>query len=357
MLRDAREYGSLNVHMRCKRTELFTAGTYNLLASAADFNNLRQMLANTKYDDIIGSEMVKEYPNLIEIDRRLVQNFVDQYNLYRKFIPKRSKSFIEAFSKSYFLNNIKVIISALHGANRFEDARGMLISLSEAEDAEIEELFKSKDVEDLISRIKNKDLKDLLDSAVGEYRFLDLVYPLIIAVDQYYYSAICEEISNLKGEDKTKIKSLLGTRIGLQNLEIILRSKNFNIASAIVKKWLIATKYCPLKSNILNDLINSQDLEEAFNIIQEKTPHRDLATRLQENLENELPPLENFDRIAEQIVVHKANSIFRSASFNISIFPAFFILKEIEIRNIRTIILGKIHKRSTNEVLDNIILV
>ena len=81
MLRDAREYGSLNVHMRCKRTELFTAGTYNLLASAADFNNLRQMLANTKYDDIIGSEMVKEYPNLIEIDRRLVQNFVDQFNL------------------------------------------------------------------------------------------------------------------------------------------------------------------------------------------------------------------------------------------------------------------------------------
>ena len=76
-----------------------------------------------------------------------------------------------------------------------------------------------------------------------------------------------------------------------------------------------------------------------------------------DNIEQEKPPLDNFDGYADQIVIHKANSLFRGASFNIAIFPAFFLLKEIEIRNLRTIILGKIHKRSTDEILDKIVLV
>jgi len=357
MFRDAQVYGSLNVHMRAQRTELFAVGTYNLLASATDFNNLQQMLTNTKYHDIIGSEMVKKYPNLIEIDRRLIQNFVDQYNLYRKFIPKRSKVFIDAYSKSYFFNNVKVILSALHGANRYEDAWGMLITLTENENEETEVLYKSKDVEEMISRIRDKELRDALDAALGEYRYLDLVYPLIIAVDQLYYNTICKELGKLKREDKNKVKGLYNTRIGLQNLEIILRSKTYDITPSIVKKWLIATKYCPLKSEIYDQLLTAQDMESAFKIVKEKTPFRDLANRLLQNIEQEAPPLDNFDRYADQVFVHKVNSIFRGASFNIAVFLAFFTLKEIELRNLRTIILGKIHIRSTNEILDKIILV
>ena len=357
MLRDAQDYGSLNVHMRAQRTELFTAGNYNLLASATDFANLRQMLAQTRYDDIIGAEMVKEYPNLIEIDRRLTQNFVDQYNTYRKFIPKRAKGFIDAFSNSYFLNNIKVIFSALHGANRYEDAHGMLLNLSEEENRQSEELYKSINAEDLILKLENEKLRNALDAVIGEYKFLDLVYPLIIAVDQYYFSSLCKEMSNLKGADKTSTKGFFSAKIGIQNLEIILRSKTFDISPTIVKNWIMETKFCPLRTEFRERIIATQDLEEAFILIRDETIFSDLANRLLENLEAERAPLENFDRFADQFMAHKANSLFRGASFNIGIFPAFFFLKELEIRNLRTIILGKIHKRSTDDILDKFVLV
>ncbi len=357
MIRNAQEYGALNVHMRAQRTEFFSAGTYNLLASASDFDNLRQMLANTKYHDIIGAEMVKKHPDLIELDRRLVQNFVDQYNQYRKYIPRRVQNFIAADSKSYFLNNVKVILSALHGANRYEEAKGMLISLTENENLETDYLYKSKDVEDLISRISNEKLRTSLENALGEYKFLDLVYPLIIAVDQYFYGTICTELTNLKGEDQLKTKSLFATRVGLQNIEIILRAKAYKIQPGIVKKWLIATKFCPLRANIHEKLINAQDFEPAFHILRDETPFRSLALRLLNNLEEGLAPLENYDNYADQEMVYKANSIFRGASFNLAIFPAFFILKEIELRNLRSLILGVINKRSSNEILDKIVLV
>ncbi|MFW9922953.1 MAG: V-type ATPase subunit [Candidatus Thorarchaeota archaeon] len=357
MIRDAQEYGSLNVHMRAQRMELFTAGTYNTLIGATDFDNLRQMMANTKYSDIIGAEMGKKYPDLIEIDRRLTQHFVDQYNLYKKFIPKRAKGFVDVLSKMYFLNNIKILLSALHGANRFKDAWGMMISLSEEENFEIEELFKSKDAEDLIQQLRDEKLKHALEEAVGEYRYLDLVYPLIIAVDQYYYSLLCVQMGKLSGEDKLKAKAIFGTRIGIQNVEIILRSKTYNIPPNMVKKWLIATKFCPLRESVRDKLIQAPDLESAFTILRDETPFRSLALRLLENIEQEKPPLENFDSYADQELIFKANSIFRGASFNVAIFPAFFILKEMEIRNLRTLILGKIHNRSANEILDKIVLV
>ena len=357
MLRAAKDYGSLNVRMRAQRKDLFTAGNYNLLAGAKDFDNLRQMLAQTRYNDIIGVEMIKENPNLIEIDRRLTQHFVDQFNKYRKFIPKRAQGFVSAYSELYFLNNIKIILSALHGANRYEDAWGMLLSLTENENRQTEDLYKSQNVEDLITRLEQKDLASCLESALGEYRFLDLVYPLVITVDQYYYSSLCKEMSKLSRADKTATKGFFSAKIGIQNLEIILRSKTFDVAPGIVKNWLITTQFCPLRSEFRNKLIATQDLEDSFTIIREKTPFKDLANRLLENLEEELSPLENFDLYADQYVAHKANSVFRGASFNIGILPAFFYLKEIELRNMRTIILGKIHKRSTNDILDKIVLV
>ncbi len=357
MIRDAQDYGSLNVHMRAQRAELFTAGTYNLLASATDFDNLRQMLANTRYNDIIGVEMVKKYPNLIEIDRRLTQHFIDQYNLYRKFIPKRAKGFIDTHSKMYFLNNVKTILSALHGAYEYDEAWSMLISLTDEENAQTEELFKSRNVEDMISKIQDEDLRNVLEATIGDYHYLNLVYPIIIAIDQYFYKKLCKEMTKLTGEDKTKTRLLFSSRIGIQNLEVILRSKTFEISPVIVKNWLISTKFCPLRSELRDKLIAANDLEEAFNIIKEQTPFRELAIRLLDNIEKEKPPLDNFDRFADQYLVHKTNSIFKGSSFNISIFPAFFFLKEIELRNLRSIILGKIHKRSINETLDKIVLV
>ncbi|NHJ46484.1 MAG: V-type ATPase subunit [Asgard group archaeon] len=357
MIKDAQEYGSLNVHMRSKRADLLTAGTYNLLASATDFDNLRQMLNNTLYQDIIGTEMDKEYPDVIEIDRRLTQHFIDQYNLYKKFIPKRAKGFIDVHSQMYFLNNIKMILSALHGAFNYDEAWGMLISLSDEENAETEELYKAQNVEDMIGRIRDEELRNELSAVVGDYRYLNLVYPLIIAIDQHFYSKLCKQMSNLSGDDKNKTRSLFGARIGIQNIEIILRSKTFDISPTIVPNWLIATKFCPLRTELRDKLIATSELEEAFNIIKEQTPFRDLAIRLLDNIEKDKPPLDNFDRIADQYIVHKANSLFKGASFNVSIFPAFFFLKEIELRNLRAIILGKIHKRSMNETLDKIVLV
>ena len=357
MIRDAQEYGSLNVHMRAQRTELFTAGTYNLLASATDFDNLSQMMANTRYNDIIGSEMVKTYPNLIEIDRRLTQHFADQYNHYRKFIPKRAKGFIDVLTKSYYFNNVKVLLSALHGLNNLDEVSEMLISLNEQENAEIQEMFKARNVEEFVEMMPNQDLKEVLHVALGDYHFLDLVYPLIIAIDQYYYNLLCKEISKLSRNDKKNTQLLFGTRIGLQNLEIVLRSKTFNLSPFIIKNWLITIKHCPLNNETIEKIIQTNDFETIFNIIKDETPFRELALKLLENLESELPPLHNFDHYADQIIIHKANSLFSGASFNISIFPAFFVLKEMEIRNIRSIILGKIHKRSENEILGRIVLV
>ncbi len=357
MIKDAQEYGSLNVHMRAQRTELFTAGTYNLLTSSTDFDNLRQMLANTRYDDIIGTEMVKKYPNLIEIDHRLTQHFVDNYNTYKKYIPKRAKRFVDVLSEKYYFGNIKTIITAFHGANRFEDARGMLLTLSPQEDDEIEQLFKAANIEQLIELIQDEKLRDALDGVIGEYHFLKLVYPLITVVDQHYYSKLCHEMSNLKGEDSRKTKILFSAQIGIQNLEIILRAKTLEISPSMVKKWLIKTKFSPIRDDMIDKLINAQTIQSTFEIIRDETPFKELGLRLLANIEEEKPPLDNFDGIADQIIIHKANSLFKGASFNVAIFPAFFLLKEMEIRNLRTIILGKIHKRSTEEILDKIVLV
>lgn len=353
----ANSYGSLNVRMRAQRADLLTAGTYNLFATATDIKNLNQMLSNTQYKDIIGAEADKEYPSIFEIDRRLTQFFVDLYQNNRNFIPNAAKPFIDAYGSVYFLNNVKMLLSVLHGTDQLTEAQEMTIALKPKHNEEIEDLLKAKNVEDFISRLSNEDLRDELEAVIGEYRFLGLVYPLIITIDQFYYRKLSKEIKKLSSNDFTPMKKILGTRIGLQNLEVILRSKALELSQKIISKWLIPSELSPVKGEILDRLLASRDLEECFKIIKEETMFVDLANNLIENIAQEKAPLHDYDRHADQTMVHKANALFQGSSFNIAIFPGFFTLKEIEIRNIRTLVLGKIDKRPANEILEKIIIV
>ncbi|MHA1187048.1 MAG: V-type ATPase subunit [Candidatus Heimdallarchaeota archaeon] len=354
---EANSYGALNVRMRAQRADLLTAGTYNLFAGATDLKNLDQMLVNTQYKDIIGSEADKELPSATEIDRRLTQFFVDLYHNNRNFIPNTAKKFTDAYGQIYFLNNIKMLLSVFHGTKQLTDAQEMLISLREKENAEISELLQSKNIEDFINRLSNEDLRNELDANLGEYRFLDLIYPLIITIDQYYYKILLKEIKKLSANDFTPMKTLLGTRIGLQNIEIILRSMTLDVSPKIVSKWLITAGLNPISTDVTEKLLASRDMGESLRIIRDETKFKDLANKLLENIAQSRNPLFDYDNHAEQLLVHKANSLFRGSSFNIAIFPAFFILKDIELRNVRTLILGKIDKRSVNEILDKIIIV
>ncbi len=353
----ANSYGSLNVRMRAQRADLLTAGTYNLFATASDLKSLNQLLYNTQYKDIIGIEADKEYPSIFEIDRRLTQFFVDLYQNNRNFIPNSAKPFIDAYGMVYFLNNVKMLLSVLHGTGELTDAQEMTISLKPKHNEEIQNLLQAKNVEDFISRLSNEELRNELEAVIGEYRFLDLIYPLIITIDQYYYRKLNKEIKKLSSNDFTPMKKLLGTRIGLQNLEVILRSKALDISQKIISKWLIVSELSPVKGDVLGKLLASRDLEECFKIIRDETAFVDLGKNLLQNIEDDIAPLHDYDRHADQTMVHKANALFQGSSFNIAIFPGFFTLKEIELRNIRTLILGKIDKRSANEILDKIILV
>jgi V/A-type H+-transporting ATPase subunit C len=356
MIGRAKDYGFLNVRMRAQRQKLLSAGNYNVLVMATDVDNLRQMLNNTRYKDIIGSQMEEKYLDLIDIDRRLTQYFVDQYNYFKQFVPKKAQSFVDALSKQYFLNNVKIILTALHGTTNLFEARSLLISLSPEEDEEIDDLIGSKDIKDLVSRLSNEDLQDALNEALPEYQQLDLVYPLLNAIDHYFYNILCEEMSKLQKRDQEQIQQIYSVKIDLQNIETILRSKALKVDPILTRKWLIL-QGCTLSKKLFDKLIKTTDLEETFRILRRETPYRDVALRLLANLEEDQPPLDNYSQICDQLIAHKANDVFRGNSFNIAIFPAYFILKEIEIRNIRSIILGKIDKRPTEEVFKTIILV
>lgn len=356
MIRSAKDYGFLNVRIRAQRMELFTAGTYNVLVNATDIDNLSQMLENTRYKDIIGEAISEQYINLIAIDRRLTQHFADQFNYYRQFIPNRAEAFINAYSRRFYFNNIEVIINALHGTGGSSMARDLLITLSEEENEGIEHLLGSRDIQDLIQRLQDDRLRQILEEAYEDYKILDLVYPLINAIDHYYYELLGGEIEALSSTDKKPTHELFGTKIDLQNIETILRSKFFAIPTEQVKSWLI-TKGNLLKMRILEQLIEPVELEDSIKLLKKYTVYGDLADRLLDNIEHDRPPIENYDKYADQIVAHKANTIFSGVSFNIAIFPAFFFLKEFELRNIRTLILGKIDKRSPQEILDKIVIV
>lgn len=319
-----------------------------------------KMLTEEDFKNILNMQSVTEIAQYLKNSTYYRQHFEDiresdihrgqlEVLLYRALLTDALKI------ARYLKGNEKAIYRFVYREQEIEDIKKMLRTLQTGGDLEginQRTLFVSRYSRiDFRVSLKSKTIKELIDSLKGT-NFYAILKPLVIsetkinlfaaemALDLYYYKQLNSQISKLiTGKDAQILKMIFGSDADFRNMMWIYRAKKYyNLRKEIIYSYIIPNGY-KLKKNKIIELVESETAEEVLGLLK-KSYYKKMI---------------DFD------CGHWGNSFYkyygikqrkdmRLLSFSIAPIIGYIIIKQVEIRNITTIIEGVRYKIGKDDV-------
>ena len=166
------------------------------------------------------------------------------------------------------------------------------------------------------------------------------LFRMEIAFDHFYYNNLMVAAKKLDSADRDIIRRLTGVEIDLQNIDWLIRLKNFyDLPLDALLAMLVPGGY-NLNQAIISDLYQAQNVA---GVLQDflKGKYRGLSTLLSSQTTDSHSRLLLLHRILEEIMKQEVNKILAGYPFTIGIVLAYLILKRNEFKKIRTILNAK----------------
>jgi len=161
-----------------------------------------------------------------------------------------------------------------------------------------------------------------------------------IAFDHFYYDNLLSSISKLARKDRIIALRLTGVEIDLQNINWIIRMKNFYDLPAEAVLATIVPGGFNLSRDIIGELYSAQNVTSVLQkFVTSKYPG--LSTLLSAQTTDSTSRLLLIRRILEEIMKHEVQHILGGYPFTIGIILSYFILKRNELKKIRLILYAK----------------
>ncbi len=217
-------------------------------------------------------------------------------------------------------------------------------------DMDVTKIVIAQDFDGVIDELRDTPYKNIIEkhrSAVTEQKSL---FPLEVALDHYYYQNLVNKTRSLSSRDREVALRLIGIEIDLQNINWIIRFKNFHkLPIEMVLQFVIPHGFS-VGSETIREAYASQNVVRILqDIVQKKYPG--LTTILSSQVTDAYSRLLLIDRILEQILMYEVGRILSGYPFTIGIVLSYFILKRQEMRRISAILNAKQYKLPLEDLL------
>ena len=166
------------------------------------------------------------------------------------------------------------------------------------------------------------------------------LFRMEIALDHLYYERLLAAIEKLDRRDRDIALRLTGVEIDLQNINWIIRFKNFyNLPLDAVLASIVPGGF-NLDKAVMRELYGAQNVTSVLQgFIKKKYP--ELSALLSAQTSDSTSRLLLIRRILEEIRKHEVQRILSGYPFTVGIILSYFVLKRDELKKIRTILNAK----------------
>lgn len=342
-------YSAPYARMRALKGNLLSREQMASLLQASDLQAIVSILNQTDYH-----EQIQDSTNPIQIEHALKQNLILSYMKILSFMRGKSSRFIADSLGRFELLNVKTIIRSLIRNIKLEDNSSLqLFSLGKYHTIPIKEINNVKDIKSFAELLKTTPFAHSLEIGYQQYESESNLMPLEIALDLGYYSKLHESFESLGPIDKSKAERLMGIHYDMINITWMLRFKeNYNLSPEQIFQYIIPHGW-KIQTPTFWKIMSNNDIFEAlkerymhpYNNILSSTE----TTNNSKILETEIALMRFF---YEQSI-----KAFRGFPLQIASFSGFFVMKEMEIRDIITILDGKILGLSQDRIKSHLITV
>jgi len=344
------KYAAPYARMRGLKGKLIGKDYLESILQASSVQTIATMLGSTVY-----GEQIHDVADLNSIEHGLKQDLALAYMKILTFMRGRSAHFLKVLLGKFELINLKSIIRwFVQGTESKDLVQPFIFSLGRYHLIPVETALDAADLGSFIALMENTPFARPLE--IGYQQYVESASPrslflLELALDLDYYERLWQSLEDLGPLDKLNASELLGIQYDITNLVWMFRFKEYyDFSHEQIFQYIIPHGW-KIHDDVLGQLAEADDVKKAVIDLHIEPYDRLLGSAMQVDssfiLGAELELLRFLHR--------KCLETFMKFPLQVALLLAFFIWKEMEIRDIITVLSGKHLGLPQERIRDHII--
>lgn len=332
------KYAYINAKVRGMMGKLLTREAVDSLIGAESFQTMVRLLEQTPYGPRLAI-LPFEKINSESLDRVFSEDFVDTFKTVYKSAPSDIQGFLDKICMKFEARTLKTLLRTKAANLTIEEAKRYIIPVGTFTMELCEELLREKTLRDMIESIPVKVFKKALEEKWGYFEETENILPLEVAVDQVSFDEIWKYIENeMGGLDKQVSERVIGTEVDTTNIKIILRGKLLDMDSSTIENFLLKASYRLRKEAVQKSLQVKSIIEAAEALA--VYPYENILRRALKTYEEEKSSTV-FEVELDKLIYQVSKKVGYGYPFQIGTILCYLNLKWFEIKNLKTIVVGK----------------
>ncbi len=336
------KYSFINAKLRARISKILPDEMFDQLAKAPSLDDALALLRDTPFAGL--EEIYSRTGDLKQAELELLKNEIELYRNIRQYLHHNSMELVDALLTQFEIDNLKNAIRIYF--NRKIRKRSDDISIHYIlydriiHEMPIDIILNAENFDEIAGVCEGTPYSQIIRKYSHTVESEGSLFRMEIAFDHFYYKNLLSSIDKQDNRDRTIALRLTGVEIDLQNINWIIRFKNFyDLPLGAVLAAIVPGGF-NLDKSIIDELYSAQNVTSVLQgFVKSKYPG--LSALLSSHTSDSTSRLLLIRRILEEIMKHEVQRILAGYPFTIGIILSYFILKRDELRKIRIIVNAK----------------
>ncbi|MBN2183081.1 MAG: V-type ATPase subunit [Sedimentisphaerales bacterium] len=336
------KYAFINAKLRGRISKILPDEVFGRLAKAPSLDAALDILQETSFAELY--EIYSSTGDLKKGELELLKKEIELYVNIKEHVHQDSIGFVNALLYKFEIENLKNSIRIYFDKkirNRSADPNIHYILYEPIiHEIPIDVIINAENFDEIAGVCEGTPYSAIIKKYSHTAEAKGSLFRMEVAFDHFYYDNLLSTIKKMDRRDRIIVTRLIGVEIDLQNINWLIRLKNFYDLPLDAVMATIVPGGFNLNRAVIMELYRAQNVTPVLqNFVKGKYPG--LSALLSSQTSDSYSRLLLIHRILEEIIKHEVRRVLAGYPFTIGIIFSYFILKSDELKKIRTILNAK----------------
>jgi vacuolar-type H+-ATPase subunit C/Vma6 len=339
------KYSFINAKLRARISKILPEDMFEELAKSPSLEAALVLLRDTPFAKL--EEIYSTTGDLKQAELELLRSEIELYRNIKQYLHRNSIELVDALLSQFEIDNLRNAIRIYFDRKIRKRAgdTGIHYILYDRiiHDIPIDIIINAESFEEIAAACGGTPYNQIIMKYYHTVESEGSLFRMEIAFDHYYYKNLLASIDKLDRRDRAIAMRLVGVEIDLQNINWIIRFKNFYDLPLEAVLAAIVPGGFNLDIAVMEELYVAQNVTSVLQgFVKSKYPG--LSALLSSHTSDSTSRLLLIRRILEEIMKQEIHRILAGYPFTIGIILSYFVLKRNELKKIRTILNAKYYR-------------
>ncbi|MBN1884168.1 MAG: V-type ATPase subunit [Candidatus Krumholzibacteriota bacterium] len=338
------KYSLVNAKVRARLSTLLDEATINRLAETRDLSEFYAALDGTIYEPIFSQPEIAFDPRVGE--RLLLEREILWHTELLRDLKGAERALVSHFIEKYEIENLKVALRIREGHRDGEEMK-YLVRGSLPHALPYGAISEAGSLEEALAYLNGSPFHEPVRRALDAYGERGTLFPVEIGLEIDYYRRLKERVAALAKGDRRIAERLVGLEIDRTNIGWLIRLKfYYDVPVGELLDYNIPGGY-RMTADRLREAFKAESLRDVLRVAIEKS-YSSVSDALVQG--EQLSKLYLLEIILWNYLLVEAKRTLGGFPFTIGTILAYLILKRTEVRNVITILNGKVYRMGRSEI-------